>query len=74
ACMKLDDAELKRRFDSIVDGIKTKPYPTPEAIANTHEIATLEYSGAKEVNPMSLWDLHWVKQLDDEGFIDGLVP
>ena len=74
ACMKLDDAELKRRFDSIVDGIKTKPYPTPEAISNTHEIATLEYSGAKEVNPMSLWDLHWVKQLDDEGFIDGLVP
>jgi hypothetical protein len=22
---------------------------------------------------MSLWDLHWVKKLDDEGFIDGLI-
>jgi hypothetical protein len=72
-CIKLDDdAELKRRFDSVVDGLKTKPYPTPEAIANTYEIATLEYPKAKGMNPLSLWDLHWVKELDDEGFIDDL--
>ncbi len=73
ACMKLeDDAELKRRFDSIVSGLKTRPYPTPQAIANTYEIATLEYTGAAGINPFSLWDLHWVKVLDDEGFIDEL--
>jgi ABC-type nitrate/sulfonate/bicarbonate transport system substrate-binding protein len=73
-CMKLEnDSELKRRFDSVVDGLKTKPYPTPEAIANTYEIATLEYSEAKGLNPLSLWDLHWVKELDDQGFIDDLV-
>jgi len=73
ACMKLeDDGELQRRFDSIVDGVKTKPYPTPEAVANTYEIATLEYDGAKGLNPLTLWDLHWVKELDDEGFIDEL--
>jgi ABC-type nitrate/sulfonate/bicarbonate transport system substrate-binding protein len=41
-----DDAELKRRFDSIVAGIKPKPFPTPAAVANTYEIATLEYLGA----------------------------
>jgi len=73
SCMKLDDNELKRQFDSIVDGIKTRPYPSPEAMVNTHEIAALEYSAAKAVNPLSVWDLHWVKQLDDEGFIDGLA-
>jgi len=73
-CMKLEnDSELKRRFDSVVNGLKTKPYPTPEAIANTYEIATLEYPEAKGLNPLSLWDLHWVKELDDEGFIDGLM-
>jgi hypothetical protein len=75
SCMKLgDDAELKRRFDSVVGGLKTKPYPTSEAIANTYEIATLEYPKAKGMNPLSLWDLHWVKELDDSGFIDALVP
>jgi hypothetical protein len=68
-----DDAELRRRFDSIVGGIKLKPYPTPAAVANTYEIATLEYPGAKGLNPLSLWDLHWVKELDDDGFIDALT-
>ena len=67
-----NDGELKRRFDSVVAGIKPKPYPTPAAVANTYEIATLEYLGAKGLNPLSLWDLHWVKELDDDGFIDAL--
>ena len=68
-----DARELERQFDSIVKGLKPKPYPTAQAIANSYEIATLEYPGAKGLNPLSLWDLHWVKQLDDEGFIDDLM-
>jgi hypothetical protein len=72
--MKINDAkELERQFDSIAKGLKVKPYPTPQAIANTYEIAALEYPGALGLNPLSLWDLHWVKELDDEGFIDGLT-
>jgi hypothetical protein len=74
ACMKLDsDTELKRRFDAVVNGLKTRPYPTPQAIANTYEIATLEYPNSNGLNPMTLWDLHWVKELDDEGFIEKLL-
>lgn len=72
--VKIDDeSELRRRFDVVLAGLKLKPYPTPQAIANTYEIATLEYPGAKGLNPLSLWDLHWVKELDDSGFIDRLV-
>ncbi|MGH7829079.1 MAG: hypothetical protein ACREP8_02770, partial [Candidatus Binatia bacterium] len=71
--MKIQDRkELERQFDSIAEGLKIKPYPSPDAIANTYEIATLEYPGAKGLNPLSLWDLHWVKELDDQGVIDGL--
>jgi hypothetical protein len=74
ACMKIaDDDELKRRFDAVVTGLKIRPYPTPQAIANTYEIAVIEYPDAKGLNPLSLWDLHWVKELDDSGFIDELV-
>jgi hypothetical protein len=74
ASMKInDDAELRCRFDSVVSGLKIRPYPTPQAIANTYEIATIEYPGAQGVNPLSLWDLHWVKELDDAGFIDDRV-
>ena len=68
-----DDGELKRRFVSVVSGLKIRPYPTPQAIANTYEIATIEYPAAKGLNPLSLWDLHWLKELDDAGFIDDLV-
>jgi len=73
-CMEItDEAELKRRFDAVVAGLKIRPYPTPQALANTYEIAVIEYPDAKGLNPLSLWDLHWVKDLDDGGFIDGLI-
>ncbi len=72
--MKLsDEGELKRRFDSVVGGLKIRPYPTPQAIANTYEIACIEYPAAKGLNPLSLWDLHWLKELDDAGFIKDLI-
>jgi hypothetical protein len=64
--------ELERQFDSIVKLLQLKPYPTPQAIANTFEIATAEF-GAADINPLTLWDLHWVKELDDNGFIDNLI-
>ncbi len=71
--MKIEDTkELERQFDCIVKGLQVKPYPTPQAIANTYEIATAEF-GPADLNPMVLWDLHWVKELDDEGFIDDLI-
>ena len=71
--MKISDRhELERRFDSIVRLLQLKPYPTPHAIANTFEIATEEF-GAADINPLTLWDLHWVKELDDNGFIDSLI-
>jgi hypothetical protein len=35
--------------------------------------ATIEYPGAKGLNPLTLWDLHWVKELDDTRFIDELI-
>ncbi len=71
--MKITDwHELERQFDLIVKGLQLKPYPTPQAIANMFEIATAEF-GAAEINPLTLWDIHWVKELDDEGFIDDLI-
>jgi hypothetical protein len=67
-----DCAELRRQVDSIAEMLHVKPYPTAEAIANTNAIAADDY-GAHIENPVALWNLHWVKTLDDEGFIDELV-
>jgi hypothetical protein len=71
--MKLaSQEELKRQFDAIANGLKIRPYPIPQAVANTFEIALASHPEARGLNPMALWDLHWVKRLDDEGFIDSL--
>ena len=71
--MKITDrAELRRQADSIAELLRVKPYPTIEAILNTNEIAAQEY-GPTVDNPLTLWDLHWVKELDDEGFIDQII-
>ena len=64
--------EMEKHFDAIVGKLQIKPYPTPQAIAATSEIACEEY-GAQGINPMALWDVHWVKELDDEDFIDALI-
>jgi len=64
--------ELRRQVDSIVEMLHVKPYPTGEAILNTNEIAAHEY-GAGVENPLTLWDLHWLKELDDEGYTDDLI-
>jgi hypothetical protein len=70
--MGIGDRQLmERHFAAIVAQLQVKPYPTPEAISNTYEIAADEY-GASGLNPLALWDLHWIKELDDEGFIDDL--
>jgi hypothetical protein len=71
--MKITDhGELRRQVDSIAELLQVKPYPTVEAILNTDEIAAQEYGPTVE-NPLTLWDLHWLKELDDEGFIDHLI-
>jgi hypothetical protein len=71
--MKVSDLiELRRQVDSIAELLRVRAYPTAEAIVNSNEIAAHEY-GAGVENPLSLWDLHWLKELDDEGFIDRLI-
>jgi hypothetical protein len=71
--MKIADrAELRRQVDAMTEMLRLKPYPTAEAIVNSNEIAAHEYGAAVE-NPLTLWDIHWLKDLDDEGFIDGLA-
>lgn len=73
--MRMDQnpAELERVFDCMVAPLELKPFPTPPGIANSYEIACDEWPGGAGINPMMLWDLHWLKQIDDEGFIDGLI-
>jgi len=49
-----------------------KPYPELTGIANAFELCLMKEPDAKSVSPLALWDLHYLRELDDSGFIDNL--
>jgi ABC-type nitrate/sulfonate/bicarbonate transport system substrate-binding protein len=68
----------KRRGDARVqtaerfDRMPRKPYPDLRAVANAWEMAYLQDPETEQTSPMALWDLHYLRELDDSGFIDQL--
>jgi len=59
------------RYDSFLR-MPPKPYPDPQGIANAFELCLMKEPEAKDVNPLALWDLHYLRELDSSGFIDEL--
>jgi len=47
-----------------------KPYPDPQAVINAYELGCIKSPEAKQISPLALWDLHYLRQLDNSGFID----
>jgi ABC-type nitrate/sulfonate/bicarbonate transport system substrate-binding protein len=52
---------------------RLKAYPDPEGVANAHELSTTRHEEAKTIQPMALWDMHYLRELDMTGFIDELL-
>jgi hypothetical protein len=44
-------------------------YPTMEALSNVYAEACRYGAAAKKVNPLELWDLHYLRDLRDRGEI-----
>ncbi|HWP57456.1 MAG TPA: ABC transporter substrate-binding protein [Candidatus Acidoferrales bacterium] len=49
-----------------------RPYPLPEAVMHAHELCLLKDKAAEELSPLALWDVHYLREVDESGFIDGL--
>jgi ABC-type nitrate/sulfonate/bicarbonate transport system substrate-binding protein len=49
-----------------------KPYPDHEGVANAYKLCCLKSPETEEMSPMALWDLHYLRELDNSGFIDSL--
>jgi hypothetical protein len=52
--------------------LQAKPYATSPAISNVYEIAIEQDKAAEKTDPMALWDFHFLRRIDDSGFIDNL--
>jgi ABC-type nitrate/sulfonate/bicarbonate transport system substrate-binding protein len=49
-----------------------KPYPLPAAIQNVYELDVAKDPNMSRVAPLEPWDLHYLREIDDSGFIDEL--
>jgi ABC-type nitrate/sulfonate/bicarbonate transport system substrate-binding protein len=59
------------RYESLTR-MPIKPYPALDAVANAYELCLMKIPEAKHFSPLALWDIHYLRELDDSGFIDGL--
>jgi ABC-type nitrate/sulfonate/bicarbonate transport system substrate-binding protein len=67
------DAKLARdTYEVYAKHFEPKLYPTTAAIDNVYEEGLRQDKDAARINPMELWDLHFVRAIDDTGFIDDL--
>lgn len=66
------DAETEALYDEWAGSLEPKPYPSLEAIANVFQLALRRNPEIGRHNPLSLWDIHYVRELDDSGYIDEL--
>lgn len=69
---RMNDAAAAQTYAQLAGQLEPQLYPTMAAIANVYEEAIRLDKDAKRINPMALWDLHFLRHLDDTGFIDQL--
>jgi len=49
-----------------------KPFPHPLALWNVFEFDLVKDQQLSSVNPLEVWDTHYLRQIDGSGFIDSL--
>ena len=52
--------------------LSKKPFPLPAAIQNVYDLDVGKDPAMKNIGPLEPWDLHYLRQIDDSGFIDQL--
>jgi ABC-type nitrate/sulfonate/bicarbonate transport system substrate-binding protein len=52
--------------------LSVKPYPLASAIQNVYDLDVGKDPKMRHIGPMEPWDLHYLRKIDDSGFIDRL--
>jgi sulfonate transport system substrate-binding protein len=66
------DEEVETLYDEWAQSLERKPYPNLQAISNVFQLAVRRDPDIAGYNPLALWDTHFVRELDDSGYIDKL--
>jgi len=65
-----NDEEVETLYREWTQSLEQKPYPSMEAIANVFQLALRRNPEISDFNPLAMWDTHYVRELDDSGYID----
>ena len=66
------DREVDTLYREWRQSLERKPYPSLQAIGNVFRLALRRDPDIADFNPLALWNLHYVRELDDSGYIDSL--
>ena len=66
------DEELATFYKNQESTLERKPYPSMEAIQNVFALALKTKPEIQGFNPIAMWDLHYLRGIDDSGYIDRL--
>ena len=72
---KLDRAMAEKLYDDLSDKFDPRLFPSMRSIYNVYQEALKqdEKNGdAKNIHPLALWDFHFLRQIEDSGFIKNL--
>lgn len=72
--MKLrNDAALERHYEHLRESLDERPIPQFEALAVTSAMLAEGDGTIAGMNPLALWDLHYLLELEDSRFMEGLA-
>src|SRR5436190_1135471 len=72
--LQIEDPRVLRHLQTENQAIlEPRLYPRPDAIANAFELAVMEEPAIRDaLNPMSLWDIHLLRSVEESGYVDTL--
>ena len=59
-------------YDDLASVLEPKLYPSLDAIFNVYEEAKRQSKDSEKIQPLALWDFHFLREIDDSGYIDNL--
>jgi ABC-type nitrate/sulfonate/bicarbonate transport system substrate-binding protein len=66
------DDEIEYLHDQWSRLLCAKPYPAPDAVTNLYQLDVAHDPRANFIGPLEVWDTHYLRMIDDSGFIDAL--
>jgi ABC-type nitrate/sulfonate/bicarbonate transport system substrate-binding protein len=66
------DEEVEMLYEGWIRSLERKPYPSVQAITNVFQLAVRRNPELAGFNALALWNTHYLRELDDSGYIDEL--